>query len=301
VRLRFSRLSLLSKILLSTTVAITILFAITGEIVLRSITHTMSASLQDEVQASFHAYTSLWKAKAGLLSSVSRIMSDMSDVRAAFSTGDRATIQDSLGELWRKISDESAFFLVTDPEGKVIVSLGGRTGLTLPIEIVQAATDRFPEQADGFFAQNGELYHISVTPVYVQSSRQDKAVITVLVAGFQVDALVARRLKDDTGGSEFLFRPTGSGPVVSTLNPRATEAVNLSIASAHSEDLVSDGVSEYAWFSTQLNDIRGKPVGELRILRCFDDARLRIAGLYTRIVLLWLGAITCLLYTSRCV
>ena len=299
MRLRFSRLSLLSKILLSTTVAITILFAITGTIVLRSITHTMSASLQDEVQASFHAYTSLWKAKAGLLSSVSRIMSDMSDVRAAFSTGDRATIQDSLGELWRKISDESAFFLVTDPEGKVIVSLGGRTGLTLPIEIVQAATDRFPEQADGFFAQNGELYHISVTPVYVQSSRQDKAVITVLVAGFQVDALVARRLKDDTGGSEFLFRPTGSGPVVSTLNPRATEAVNLSIASAHSEDLVSDGVSEYAWFSTQLNDIRGKPVGELRILRCFDDARLRIAGLYTRIVLLWLGAITvgfCLTY-----
>ena len=73
--------------------------------------------------------------------------------------------------------------------------------------MVQAATDRFPEQADGFFAQNGALYHISVTPVYVQSSRQDKALITVLVAGFQVDALVARRLKDDTGGSEFLFLP----------------------------------------------------------------------------------------------
>ena len=299
MRHRFSRFSLLTKILLSTTVAITILFAITGEIVLHNITRAMSDSVQYEVRASFQAYTSLWKAKADLLSSVSRIMSDMSDVRAAFSTGDRATIQDSLGELWRKISDESAFFLVTDPEGKVIVSLGGKTDLTLPRELVEAATVSFPKQADGFFAQNGELYHVSVTPVYVQSSRQDKALITVLVAGFHVDALVAQRLKDDTGGSEFLFRATGGGNMVSTLNPRATDAVNRGIASAHAEDLVSDGVSEYAWFSTPLNDIRGKPVGELRILRCFDAARHSIAGLYSRIILLWLAAITagfCLTY-----
>src|SRR5580658_4709252 len=147
MRLRLFRPSLLTKILLSTTVAITILFAITGQIVLHNITRTMSDSLQHEVQDSFRAYTSLWKAKADVLSSVSRIMADMSDVRAAFSTGDRATIQDSLGDLWRKVSDESAFFLVTDPEGKTIVSLGGKTDLSLPIEIVQEAAECFPEQA----------------------------------------------------------------------------------------------------------------------------------------------------------
>jgi len=292
MRLRFSRLSLLTKILLSTTVAITILFAITGQIVLHNITRTMSDSLRQEVQDSFRAYTSLWKAKADLLSSVSRIMSDMSDVRAAFSTGDRATIQDSLGELWRKISNENAFFLVTDPEGRTIVSLGGKTDLTLPTETVKAAAECFPAQADGFFAQNGALYHVSVTPVYVQSSTRDKALITVLVAGFEVDALVAQQLKQDTRGSEFVFLPLSSGPAVSTLNPRATGAVNHAIASAKPDDLVSDGVSEYAWFRTQLDDISGKPVGELRILRGFDDARRQIAGLYTRIVLLWLLAVT---------
>src|ERR1700722_19653973 len=163
MRRRFFRLSLLTKILLSTTVAITILFAITGEIVLHNITQTMSGSLQNEVKASFLAYTSLWKAKGDLLKSVSRLLSEMPDVRAAFGTGDRATIQDSLGDLWRKISDESAFFLVTEPEGEVVASLGGKTDLTLPREIVQAAKECFPEQATGFFAQNGELYHVSVT------------------------------------------------------------------------------------------------------------------------------------------
>ena len=150
----------------------------------------------------------------------------MSDVRAAVGTGDRATIQDSLGDLWRKISNETAFFLVTDPEGKTIASLGGKTELKLPSDVVQAATTHFPEQADGFLAQSGALYHISVTPVYVQSNRQDKSLITVLVAGFQVDALVAQQLKKDTGDSEFLFLPAGGGPAVSTLNPRATDAVN---------------------------------------------------------------------------
>ena len=291
MRRRFSRLSLLSKILLSTTVAITILFAITGQIVLHNITRTMSDSLQHEVQDSFSAYTSLWKAKADLLSSVSRIMADMSDVRAAVGTGDRATIQDSLGELWRKISDESALFLVTDPEGKTIVSLGGKTDLTLPNEVVQAAAVCFPDQADGFFAQNGELYHLSVTPVYVQSTARAPALITVLVAGFQVDALVAQQLKQDTGGSEFLFLPNGDGPGVSTLNPRATAAVNRAITSAKPDGLVSDGVSEYAWFSTPLKDIRGKSIGELRILRAFEYAQNKINGLYSSIILLWLLAI----------
>ena len=46
----FSRLSLLWKILLSTSVAVTILFAITGYIVLSAINRTMYTSLEQEVQ-----------------------------------------------------------------------------------------------------------------------------------------------------------------------------------------------------------------------------------------------------------
>ena len=53
MRLRFSRLSLLTKIMLSTSVAVTVLFALAGEIVLRNVTRTMSDSLEAEVQGSF--------------------------------------------------------------------------------------------------------------------------------------------------------------------------------------------------------------------------------------------------------
>src|ERR1035441_9915511 len=95
MNLRFSRLSLLTKIMLSTSVAITVLFALAGQIVLRNINKSMSDSLEAEVQGSFHAYAALWETRTELLSSVSRRLAGMPDVRAAFSTGDQATIRDS--------------------------------------------------------------------------------------------------------------------------------------------------------------------------------------------------------------
>ena len=288
----FSRLSLLWKILLSTSVAITLLFAFTGWIVLDSVGRTTADTLEEEVRASFQAYTSLWQARADLLASVSRILSTMSDVRAAFSTRDQATIRDSAGELWSKVSDESAVFLVTDPRGRVIASLGGVPAVRFDrdLELVRAAESRFPRQASGFAMQDGRLFHISVTPVYVQSARgQD--LINVLVAGYPVDALVAQKLKQSTGGSEFLFL-AGGRVVASTLNDGATRMVTAALPQAATPDRVSDGVVQFARLATPLLDLEGKPVGRLCILRSFEGARRRIAGLKRNILLLWLFAIS---------
>ena len=291
MRLRFSRLSLLTKIMLSTSVAITVLFAIAGEIVLRNITKSMSDSLEAEVQGSFHAYASLWEARTGLLNSVSRLLAGMSDVRAAFGTRDQATIRDSASELWSRISTSAGLFLVTDPRGRVIASLGGVTAPSLrkDLDLVQSAEARFPQQSSGFFLEAGELYNLSVTPVYVQSAGgQD--LLNVLVAGERVDAIVAQRLKAATN-SEFLFLAP-SGVIASTLNPRATAAVVADLAGKSGSQKVSDGVVEYARFETPLTDITGRPVGKICILRSFEGARRRIASLYTNIILLWLGAMT---------
>jgi signal transduction histidine kinase len=290
MRHRFSRLSLLTKIMLSTSVAITALFAITGEIVLRNITKTMFDSLEAEVQGSFHAYASLWESRTELLNSVSRVVASMSDVRAAFSTGDQATIRDSAGELWSRISDSAGLFLVTDPRGRVIASLGGVTvpSLRKNLDLVQAAEAGFPKQASGFFLLEGELYHLSLTPVYVQSGRgQD--LLNVLVAGERVDALTAQRLKDATN-SEFLFITPG-GVIASTLNPRATQAVVADLVKKGATEKVSDGLVEYAQFETPLLDIVGQSVGKLCILRSFEGPQRRIASVTNNIIFLWLGAI----------
>jgi len=285
----FSRLSLLTKIMLSTSVAVTVLFAITGEIVLRSITNSMSASLEAEVQSSFDAYASLWRSRTEMLAKVSRVVASMSDVRAAFSTRDRATISDTAGELWSRISDSAGIFIVTDPRGRVIASLGGTVpGLGKDLDLVAAAATHFPQQASGFFLQAGELYHISVTPVYVQSTGGQDLLLNVLVAGFRVDALVAQQLKT-AANSEFLFLAPPA-VIASTLNPRATASVVADLSRKRAHEKVSDGVTEYASFDNPLLDIAGKPVGKLCVLRSFEDARRRIASLYRNIIVLWLVA-----------
>jgi signal transduction histidine kinase len=295
---RFSRLSLLWKILLSTSVAVTVLFAITGEIVLRHISRTMQDSLEQEVRTSFQSYTSLLNSRMDKLSSVSRILSAMKDVRAAFGTNDQATIQDFAGELWSKISNSNAIFLVTDSRGKVMASLGGETTISLrqPMHAVEQAAPQFPQQATGFALLNGELYQMAVTPVYVESSQAADGVpvqglLNVLVAGYHVDSLVARELKDATGGSEFLFL-TPDRAIISTLNPRATGVVVENIAHAKPNVRISDGVVEYARFETPLLDIGGREVGKIVILRSFEGARQRIASLETNIVLLWFLAVS---------
>src|SRR5438270_906387 len=124
-----SRVSLLWKIMLSTSIAVTLLFALTGWLVQDQFARIASLSVEEEVRQSFEAYRSLWRSRANQLASVCAVMSRMSDVRGAFGTGDQATIRDTAGEIWSKVSDQDAFFLVTDPRGTVLARLGGSAGL----------------------------------------------------------------------------------------------------------------------------------------------------------------------------
>jgi signal transduction histidine kinase len=279
---RFSRLSLLWKILLSTSVAITLLFALTGWIVLRNAVQTTTSTMEDEVGASFQAYQSLWEARAELLASVSLTLSQMSDVRSAFGTQDPATIRDTANELWKKLSIKNAVFLVTDAPGKVIASVGG---MPVAEQDVRTAAARFPEQVSGFLVRGGHLYQTVFTPVYLENVPQN-----VLVAGYDVDSLVAKQLKAGTGGSEFLF-VSGGQPIASSLEPEAARLVAARLAAHPTLERVSDGGIEYAARPTPLLDIEGKPIGNLWILRSFATASERLAALRRNIILLWLLAV----------
>jgi len=114
----------------------------------------------------------------------------------------------------------------------------------------------------------------------------------VLVAGYNVDHLVAQRLKEATGGSEFLFL-SGGNVIASSLNPRATGELAKAIASGGGRVIhrISDGVTEYAPLVTPLGDIEGRTIGELWIFRSFENARQALGVLRRNIVLLGLLAV----------
>ncbi len=281
-------MSLLWKILFSTSIAITVLFAGIGWVVQDQFVRIASAGLEEEVHASFQAYNSLWEARAHELASVSLVLSRMSDVRAAFSTADEATIRDTAGEIWEKISRRGTVFLVTDPRGAVLAGLGETNGPAIhDVPAVRAAAARFPKQATGIALQDGRLYQLAITPVYVAAA-QGSALLNVLVAGVEVDADLARELKEATGGSEFAFT-IGGGAVASTLDTQGAREVGRTEGGSRSQVVI--GSTDYAQFATPLLDIEGRPIGELRILRSFDAARRRIAAMRWNIVFLWALAV----------
>jgi signal transduction histidine kinase len=261
------KLSLLWKVLLSISLSLTVLFGLTGWLVQKHAIRTTSLSLEAEVQSSMSSYESLWRERKEELATVSLILSTMSDVRAAFGTGDQATIRDSAGELWSKISPRVDIFVVTDARGNVIASLAqGPNLLGSKLDEVAASSSTFPQQASGVLEQHGRLYQIVITPVYVQSP-VGPGLINVLVAGFVIDSKFARDLKTSTGGSDFIFRAAGH-TVASTLNSAGNP---------------KDSLSRVA----QLLDVRGKPVGEIQILRSFVAAQQRIGDLRRQITIVW--------------
>jgi signal transduction histidine kinase len=279
--------SLRWRILFSTSIAITVLFGALGWILQQQFGNVAASSLEQEVRASFQAYDSLWNARADQLATVSLVLSRLYQVRAAFGTGDTATIRDAAGEVWDKLTDDpKTLFLISDPVGGVIALVSPRGDLT-EAPFVRAASKQFPKQARGLVVLDGHLFQVVVTPVYVASGEGD-ALLDVLVVGTPVDASLGQALKASTGGSDFVFLVNGH-VAASTLDPRAQGEIEGGRVAAQ-EERVSIAGSDYYQFASVLGDVQGNPVGEIRILRSFDAARSRISQMRERLVILWIGA-----------
>ncbi len=288
MRLR-SRPSLLRKILLSTSIAITLLLAIAGWFVQNQTRAVLSRNLETELKGSFQAYESLWQSRADTLRSVSLVLSSMSDVRAAFQTNDRATIRDTAAEIWSKVSQSNALFLVTDPRGEVIASLGGGEVLGDHIDAVRDAASAFPAQTAGFALEGNRLFELVVTPVYVQTQNAP-GLLNVLVAGFPVDEKVARDLKQRTGGSDFVFLANGA-PVASTLPAAETKRIAIQYKRGTQLQHVQMSGGDFAILGSTLRNIEGAPAGDLLIVHSFEAISRSLGALQRNLFLIWAAAV----------
>ncbi len=283
-----SGFSLRTKFLLATFASIAAIFVLTGLVIEYRTVGTASRSLQAESLASLQAYEALWRARTQTLASVSLALSGMSDVRAAFGTGDEATIRDAAGDRWAPLSQESAVFLVTDPLGRVIASFGQKPPATVAEQVpaVRDAAKSFPRQSTGFLFQGGSLYQVVITPVYV-----DSGLIAVLLAAYTVDDKLLRGLSVSTGGSEFLFAVRGR-MVASTLpETAAVQLVSAAHGNAAATERVSVGGMDYLALRRPLPDIGGQALGEVWILRSFEAGQQAVSILRRDLAIVWGGAL----------
>jgi|KBSMisStandDraft_5_1062788.scaffolds.fasta_scaffold06806_2 signal transduction histidine kinase len=283
-------ISLLWRILLSTSIALTVLFGLTGWLVQSYAGRVSEHSLEEEVRTSLQAYEALWSTRAHHLASISRIISSMSDVRAAFATRDKATIRDTAAQLWPEVAADAAF-LVLEPTGEVITSLGGESSgsrLALTPEFMERAAAHFPRQVEGYITRGRHLYYIVLTPVYVQAA-QGQALLNVLLVASDVDDKLAYSLKESTHGSDFAF-VSGSRLIASSLPLAAADLTRGPAAAGGARRLLLHGV-DYLALGRDLKDVDGKPAGELYIIRSFEGPSRALMELRRNVTIIWILAV----------
>jgi signal transduction histidine kinase len=288
--------SLLWRLLLSTSLAVTAVFAATGWMVQRYTANVSQHSLEEEIRTSLQAYQSLWSARAHTLTSVSRIVSSMSDVRAAFMTHDRATIRDTAEQLWAQVSEQNANFLVLEPTGAVIASLGGDPNFDLGAAYVAAAVRSFPKQVSGYVKRGQHLYYTVLTPVYVQSG-SGQALLNILLVAFQIDDSLAHELKQSTHGSDFAFI-SSNDVMASTFAITAAELRSARNVGNENVQRASLHGGDYLLLSTDLRDALGNLTGQLFVIRSFAGPQTVLAELQRNVAAFWaIGIIASLALT----
>lgn len=283
------RLSLLWRVLLSTSVVITLLFAATGWMVQTYASSVGEQSLQREMRISLDAYRALWAERARNVASVSKVISSMSDVRAAFQTRDSATIRDTAGQLWTGLSTRDASFLVLDPQGNEIASLGGQS-LHVPdaVNLLAKARERFPEQCSGYAVWNNRIYYVVLTPVYVDAG-DGSALLNVLLVAMNVNDRVADTMKRSTNGSDFALVMHGR-VIASSLH--RSEISNLGVARRLEGDFGRTKIqgTDSLLFASELPGLLELPAPELLVIRSFAGARHSFAQLQKNVAAIWLIA-----------
>jgi signal transduction histidine kinase len=285
---RVGGISLLWRILFSTSIALTALFGLTGWVVQSYAGRVSEHSLEEEVRTSLQAYEALWSTRAHNLASISRIIGSMSDVRAAFATRDKATIRDTAAQLWSEVSDDAAF-LVLEPTGEVITSLGGESpDLALTKAFMQTAAATFPKQVSGYVTRGRHLYYVVLTPVYVQAA-QGQALLNVLLVASDIDDKLAYALKESTHGSDFAF-VSGGRLIASSLPLAAADLMSAPATPGGVRRLLLRGV-DYLVLGRPLEDVHGKPAGELYIIRSFEGPSRALMALRRNVTIVWILAV----------
>jgi signal transduction histidine kinase len=224
-------------------------------------------------------------------------MGAMSDVREAFKTRDERTIRDSAQELWSRISDQSAAFVVLDPEGQVITSLGtGSSGFSLPQISLTQVRSRFPRQLAGYLRQDNKLFYIVLTPVYVQTSHEPM-LLNVLCAGFRIDNRVAGELKSLAPASDVVFLDE-QRVFASTLESRFGPISRAALLRDSGSDREHLHGQEFISLGQHLTDVMGVPIAELRILHSYEPVQASLGNLRRSLALAWLATVVIALLVS---
>jgi signal transduction histidine kinase len=277
------RSSMTLRLLAATSVLMAALLAVSAWGLQRYVLAELVRSVQEEAKVSLTACESLWRERGLQLARNSLLLSAMSDVRAAFGTRDRLTIQDTAGEFWSRIAAPGAVLAVIDPAGRVQATVGPAPESAAQ-NALQRAMARFPEQTQSLEVDRERVYFLVTTPVYVEGPG-GATLLSVLVAGYPITPELLQQVRGQTGDSEFVV--TLEGRVVAATIPagRAAGLLGRNPPAGEASVWTMDD-SEYAVLTAPLEGGQGK----LHVLRSYAAAKASADQLRGHILWFWLAA-----------
>jgi signal transduction histidine kinase len=184
------------------------------------VTRELERQLQHEIVTTGAIVEQLAGSQAQTFTIMARFIADAPKLKAAVSTNDPATVQETLNDYQTAVSSNLLF--VTNRKGTKLASVGSSSALG-------AALDRLPSvntaaagrESITLLPQPDGVLQLVTVPIAVGVERPD--VLGTLSVGFLFDAALASRLKDITG-SDIAFG-IGGTMLATTLEPEVRESL----------------------------------------------------------------------------
>lgn len=178
------RIRLRTKLVLSLIFTTSVLTLLSLLVVQNYLRNHAREQIREELAAALGTFGQYATLRQNMLRQSSVVSADLPTIRAVMTTGDPATIQDTSGDIWRLTDID--LFLLADENGEVMAlhsrseDFDRSTAQTLVTDTASRGFSR------DWWYSGGDLYEVFLEPIY-RGSREENALIGILVAGFAID------------------------------------------------------------------------------------------------------------------
>ena len=225
------------------------------------------ANLNERLTGSRGIWDAFQADRLGKLKLAVRTLGNDPYFKAMIEAGDAATIADTLLERGQDLLAD--FFMATDPAGLLLARSDKPTerGIDLSKDPVVSMSVQ-GEEAAGLWQEGDRIFHAVSTPMSTGDNLQG-----VLLAGYALDAAVAKSLSTLIGAEIAFLTGSGQGVSASSLGPREPALATALKAAGPARpneafDLTIAG-EKYRAISYSLENAARRPVGSLVVLASY--------------------------------
>jgi signal transduction histidine kinase len=256
--------SLWSRIFLTSVLLAVLSIGVAIYLVSVRVTREAESALQREIAATGALVDQLRTTRTETFTTMARLVADIPKLKAAASTNDPQTVQDTIEDYQRQLKLNSNMLLVTNKTGRVLAIVGASSRAADVVAKQPAIREALAgHESTSLLPQSNGILQLVTVPIEIDPSRPEGT----LSVGVLLDDLVASQLKAITG-SDVAFGMDGQ-ILASTLTAEHRQALASLLREPDSVHDTRLGVEEYVVLPRRLSstaDADGLAAGPVALI-----------------------------------